>query len=116
MPAAATAIRRQRLGHVQLSDTSQYRQGVKTSSIMPISWHSPPKCLQTNACPSSCSTLTTASVAASQSTFCIRRKELNSGSLAKTASIRMATKAAAPRTSSRHRTRKPRENIQRTRG
>ena len=42
IPAAPIAARFHLLGSIQLSVTSQYRQGVKTSSIIPISWHSPP--------------------------------------------------------------------------
>ena len=42
MPAAPIAARFHFEGSIQLSETSQYRHGVNTSIITPISWHSPP--------------------------------------------------------------------------
>ena len=42
IPAAPIAARFHFEGSIQLSETSQYRQGVNTRSIIPISWHSPP--------------------------------------------------------------------------
>ena len=39
------------LANIQESETSQYRQGAKTSNIGPISWHSPPKRRQASAVP-----------------------------------------------------------------
>ena len=62
MPAAPIAARCQRLGSIQESETLQYRQGVSTRNMTPISWHSPPKCLQDRPWPNSCRTLVTHSV------------------------------------------------------
>ena len=41
------------LGSIQESETLQYRQGVSTRTMIPISWHSPPKCLQVSPWPNS---------------------------------------------------------------
>ena len=49
MPAAPMAARCHLFGSIQESETLQYRQGVSTSIMTPISWHSPPKCLQRQA-------------------------------------------------------------------
>ena len=64
MPAAPIAARCHLLGSIQESDTLQYRQGVSTRNITPISWHSPPKCLHVSPWPNSWMTLVTASVSA----------------------------------------------------
>src|SRR5215210_1182122 len=69
MPAADTAIRRHLLGNRQASLTSQYKHGENTSSMKPISWTSPPKCLQASACPNSCNTFTTPIANSSQTKF-----------------------------------------------
>src|SRR5262245_60161910 len=53
IPAAPTAARRHLLGIIHASLTLQYRQGVKASSMTPISWHSPPNRLQARPCPNS---------------------------------------------------------------
>ena len=45
MPAAPIAALAHLLGSIQESETLQYKQGVSTRNITPISWHSPPKCL-----------------------------------------------------------------------
>src|SRR5262245_52669527 len=62
IPAAPIAARCHLLGSIQESETLQYRAGVKTRSIAPSSWHSPPKCLNERPWPNSCSTLTVAIV------------------------------------------------------
>src|SRR3954469_15779323 len=80
MPAAETAIRFHLLGNVQASLTSQYRHGENTSSMKPISWTSPPKCLHASACPNSCNTLTTPMAAKSQITFRGSTNALSAGS------------------------------------
>src|SRR6185436_9982740 len=79
IPPAPTAARRQRLGIIQESVTLQYRQGVKTSSISPISWHSPPNRLQARPWPISCRILVTQSVSASQSQFFAAKNSRKSG-------------------------------------
>ena len=76
MPAAPIAARCHRLGSIQESDTLQYRHGVSTSNITPISWHSPPKCLHDSPWPNSCRILVTASVIASQSQFSGREERV----------------------------------------
>ena len=70
MPAAPIIARCHLFGSIQESETLQYRQGVSTSSMTPISWHSPPKCLQVRPCPNSCITLVTPSVMAIQMALC----------------------------------------------
>jgi len=67
IPAAPIAARCHLLGSIQESETLQYRQGVSTRNMTPISWHSPPKCLHDSPWANSCITLVTASVAASRS-------------------------------------------------
>ena len=69
MPAAPMAARCHLLGSIHESETLQYRQGVSTRNITPISWHSPPKCLHDSPCPNSCRTLVTARARPSQSQF-----------------------------------------------
>ena len=69
MPAAPIMARCHLLGSIQLSETLQYRQGVSTRISTPISWHSPPKCLQLMPCPNSCSTFVTARATASRKAF-----------------------------------------------
>src|SRR5271157_2058617 len=69
MPPAPMAARAHLLGNSQESDTLQYRQGVSTRTITPISWHSPPKCLHIMPWPNSCSTLVTPSVQDSKRAF-----------------------------------------------
>ena len=66
MPAAPMKARCHLLGSIQESETLQYRQGVSTRSMTPISWHSPPKCLHDSPWPNSCRILVTASTTASQ--------------------------------------------------
>src|SRR6476659_10330427 len=80
MPAAPIAARCQRFGSIQESETLQYKQGLRTRNMMPISWHSPPKCLQERPWPNSCRTLVTQSVSASQAQFCALKKSWKSGS------------------------------------
>src|SRR6476620_6833600 len=83
MPAAETAIRFHLLGNRHASLTSQYKQGENTSSMKPISWTSPPKCLHANACPNSCSTFTTPIASSSQTRFRGSTNAFNSGSLSR---------------------------------
>src|SRR3954469_25877267 len=80
MPAAPMAMRRYLLSSSQESETLQYKAGVKTSNMKPISWHSPPKCLQARPCPNSCSTLTTAIVMPNQIQFLGPKNSWKSGS------------------------------------
>src|SRR3954469_11274527 len=80
MPAAPMAARCQRLGSIHESETLQYKQGVRTRNMTPISWHSPPKCLQERPWPNSCRTLVTHNVKASHIQFCARKKEEKAGS------------------------------------
>src|SRR5262245_34436308 len=82
IPAAPIAARCQRLGSIQESETLQYRQGVRTRNMMPISWHSPPKCLHDNPWPNSCRILVTHNVSASHSHLSWPKNVLNSGSRA----------------------------------
>src|SRR5437867_264838 len=69
IPAAPTAARRHLLGIIQASLTLQYRHGVSTSSMTPISWHSPPKRLHARPCPNSCSTFVRHNTTASHAQF-----------------------------------------------
>src|SRR5258707_4333322 len=55
IPAAPMAIRCHLFLSIHESLTSQYSVGLNTRKIMPISWHSPPKCRHVSPCPSSCS-------------------------------------------------------------
>src|SRR5690348_1982346 len=80
MPAAPIAARCQRLGSIHESETLQYRHGVMTSIMIPISWHSPPKCLQERPWPNSCKIFVIASVRPSHSQFCAWKKLWNDGS------------------------------------
>src|SRR5271157_2370329 len=66
IPAAPMAMRCHLLGSIHESETFQYRQGVSTRIITPISWHSPPKCLHVRPWPNSCRTLMTPSTTESQ--------------------------------------------------
>ena len=53
MPAAPIQARCHLFGNIQESETLQYRHGVITRNITPISWHSPPKCLHVRPWPNS---------------------------------------------------------------
>ena len=53
MPAAPIQARCHLFGSIHESETLQYKQGVSTRNITPISWHSPPKCLQVSPWPNS---------------------------------------------------------------
>src|SRR3954471_1520384 len=79
MPAAPIAARCQRLGSIHESETLQYRQGVRTRNITPISWHSPPKCLHDRPWPNSCKILVMHKVRPSHSQFCALKNEWKSG-------------------------------------
>ena len=81
MPAAPMAARCHLLGSIHESETLQYRQGVSTRIIMPISWHSPPKCLQVSPWPNSCRTLVTPSTTASQKALWMLKNWWNVGQL-----------------------------------
>ena len=97
MPAAPMAARCHLLGSIHESETLQYRQGVSTRIMMPISWHSPPKCLHDSPWPNSCRTLVTARVAASRKALAGLKKSWKVGSLARNVSnsTRTSTSAAS---------------------
>ena len=80
MPAAPMAARCQLFGSIHESDTLQYRHGVSTRNITPISWHSPPKCLHDRPWPNSCRILVTMSVTARAIQFWASKNEWNDGS------------------------------------
>src|SRR5687767_3949168 len=80
IPAAPINARCHLLGSIQESLTLQYKQGVSTRNITPISWHSPPKCLHDMPWPNSCRILVAVSVIARASQFCAEKNELNDGS------------------------------------
>src|SRR3954471_11934526 len=81
MPAAPIAARCQRLGSIQESETLQYRQGVSTRNITPISWHSPPKCLHVSPWPNSWMIFVTASTIIIQKALPTVKNWWNDGSL-----------------------------------
>ncbi len=101
MPAAPIIARCHLLGSIQESETLQYRQGVSTSTMMPISWHSPPKCLQARPWPNSCNTLVTPNARASKKALCMLKNCWNSGSLERKTSNSATTKSSAERAISR---------------
>src|SRR5688500_20184515 len=80
IPAAPIAARCQRLGNIHESETLQYRHGVSTRNMTPISWHSPPKCLHDMPCPNSCRILVAVSVTAMARQFCAEQNDWNEGS------------------------------------
>ena len=82
MPAAPTAARFHLSGCIHESETLQYSAGVNTSSMKPISWHSPPTFLHDSPWPSSCRIFVPASVNPSSSQFPVPKKLWNAGSRA----------------------------------
>ena len=95
MPAAPIDARCHLLGSIQESETLQYRQGVSTRNITPISWHSPPKCLQVSPWPNSWITLVTASVRPSQIQFWAVKNWWNVGSFERKTSNSTVTSVSA---------------------
>ena len=83
---------------------------------MPISWHSPPKCLQASPWPNSCMTFVTPSTTASRKALWMLKNWWNSGSLERNTSNSTATSVSAESASRQHSATVHGEKNQRTYG
>src|SRR5690606_4118146 len=102
MPAAPTITRRRFSGNALAAEASTYGTGISTSSMIPISWTSPPQALTAHAWPNSCSALTSGNTSARRSRFSGARTRCPR-SLVSSSQCRTARSAAVPTTAAHKR-------------